>query len=167
VAVIVVAGIVLYTMQARRPERPNAANPYAGQPLPPLHVAGWLNTDRPLGDADLRGKVVLVDYWATWCRPCVRGIPDLIEFNRRFRDAGVLVVGLTSEHGAAVENVKNFVKLKPGMDWPIGYGAGQTFQMMGIEGIPTYMLYDRSGACVWGGHSLAGVEKAVVEALAK
>jgi len=41
-----------------------------------------------------------------------------------------------------------------------------TMQMMGIHAIPTYMLYDRTGVCVWGGHSLDGIEEAAVKALA-
>ena len=161
---LAVAAVIFIKLQGGRPKPENV---FAGQPLPPLYVAGWLNTDRPLTTADLQGKVVLVDYWATWCGPCVRGIPDVIQFNKKFRDAGVLVVGLTSEDGAAAQLVKNFVETRDGMDWPIGYGAGQTFQMMGIEAIPRYMLYDRSGTCVWGGHSLDGIEQAAVAALAK
>jgi thiol-disulfide isomerase/thioredoxin len=165
---LVIIGVAAYALIKMQAGRPKAANPYAGQPLPPLHVvSGWLNTSRPVTAADLQGKVVLFDYWATWCGPCVRGIPDVIDFHRRFRDSGVVVIGLTSEAGPAVQQVKNFVETRDGMNWPIGYGAGQTFRMMGIEGIPMYMLYDRTGTSIWGGHSLAGLEAAAVEALAK
>ncbi len=160
--VLALAAVILIKIQSGRTQ---AVGPYVGQPLPPLNAAGWLNTPKPVTAADLAGKVVLIDYWATWCGPCVRGIPDLIQFHKRFSDAGVLVVGLTSEEGAAAQYVKNFVETKDGMDWPIGYGAGMTFQMVGIEGIPTYMLFDRSGTCVWGGHSLDGIESAAVAAL--
>ena len=93
-------------------------------------------------------------------------MPELVAFHQRFRGTGVVVVGLTSEDGAAVEQVRNVVASR-GMVWPIGYGAGLTFQMMGIHGIPTYVLYDRSGTSVWGGHSLAGLEEAAIEALAR
>ena len=162
--IIGVAVAILLTMQGQRPK---AASPYAGRPLPPLQVAGWINTDKPLTTADLQGKIVLVDFWATWCRPCVRGLPKLIEVHKRYRDVGVVVVGLTSEDGPAAQQVKNFVATKNGMDWPIGYGAGLTFRMMDVEAIPTYILYDRSGTSVWGGHSLSGIDEAIVAALAK
>ena len=161
---LLLAAAILLTVQARRPK---PANVYAGLPLPPLHAAGWLNSEKPLTTADLQGKVVLVDYWATWCGPCVRGLPELIRFNKRYRDLGVHVVGLTSEDGPAAQHVKNFVETRDGMDWPIGYGAGLTMQKMGVEGIPMYVLYDRSGVSVWGGHSFAGLEEAVTAALAE
>ena len=165
---LVVVGVAVAILLTFQGQRPKAAHPYAGRPLPPLQVAGWINTNKPLEAADLQGKIVLVDFWATWCRPCVRGIPELIEVHKRYRDVGVLVVGLTSEDGpAAVQQVKNFVATKDGMVWPIGYGAGLTFRMMEVEAIPTYILYDRSGTSVWGGHSLSGIDEAIVAALAK
>ena len=163
-AVMVVAGAVLISLQLKRPKEPSA---YAGLPLPPLHAGGWLNTPGPVTSADLAGKVVLVDYWATFCGPCLRELPNLIKFHQRFHDKGVFIVGLTSEGGAAVQHVKNLVETREGMDWPIGYGAGLTFEMMQVEYIPTYVLYDKTGVSVWGGHSLDGLEDAAVAALAK
>lgn len=163
VVLIVIAVFALLWFQSQRPQN---QGPFVGQPLPPLHASGWINSAQPVTDADLKGKVVLVDYWATWCGPCVQGIPEVIAFRNRFRDSGVMVIGLTSERELEVETVKNFVAAKQGMDWPIGYGAGMTFKMMGVQAIPTYMLYDRTGTCIWGGHSLAGAEAAAVRALA-
>jgi len=165
--ILVIVGIAAYVLVKMQANRPAAPNAYAGLPLPPLQVSGWLNTARPVTSADLEGKVVLFDFWATWCGPCVRGIPDVIEFHRRYRDAGVVVIGLSSEDGQAAQMVKNFVETRDGMVWPVGYGAGPTFQMMNIQGIPTYILYDRTGTSVWGGHSLDGLEAATVAALAK
>jgi thiol-disulfide isomerase/thioredoxin len=164
VMVLGVAAAILITIQARRPKPPNE---FAGLPLPPLEVSGWINTEKPLVDADLRGQIVLVDYWATWCGPCVRGMPELVRFNKLHRDLGVKVIGFTSEEGPAVQQVKNFVESKDGIDWPIAYGAGMVLQKMDIVGIPTYVLYDRSGNSVWGGHSLDGIEEFVARELAK
>lgn len=162
--VLVLAGVILITLQSRR-AKPTSG--YTGRPLPPLQVAGWINVDKPLTNEDLQGKIVLVDFWATWCRPCVRGIPELIQFNDRYRDQGVAVVGLTAEDGDAAEQVKSFVQSRDGMIWPIGYGARLPFEMMGIEGIPTYLLFDRTGTSVWGGHSLYGIEEVLLPLLAE
>jgi thiol-disulfide isomerase/thioredoxin len=159
-----VAAAILITIQARRPKPPNE---FTGLPLPPLEVAGWLNTEKPLTTADLKGKLVLVDYWATWCGPCLRGMPELIRFNKQHHDLGVQLVGFTSEGGAAIQNVKNYVESKDGIDWPIAYGAGLVEQKMGIEAIPTYILYDRSGTSIWGSHSLDGIEQFIAQELAK
>ncbi len=164
VVVLGVAAAILVTIQARRPKPPNE---FEGLPLPALEVSGWINRDKPLTDADLRGKIVLVDYWATWCGPCMRSMPELVRFNKLHRDLGVQVVGFTSEDGPAVQQVKNYVESKDGIDWPIAYGAGMVFRKMDIVGIPTYVLYDRSGTSVWGGHSLDGIEEFVAKELAR
>lgn len=159
-----VAAAILITIQARRPKPPHE---YAGLPLPPLEVAGWFNSDKPLSAADLEGKIVLVDYWATWCGPCMRSMPELVRFNKLHRDLGVKVVGFTSEDGPAVQLVKNYIESKDGIDWPIAYGAALVEQKMNVDVIPTYVLYDRTGTSVWGGHSLDGIEEYVTKELAK
>jgi thiol-disulfide isomerase/thioredoxin len=160
---LVAAVSVLIAIQWTRPKPPD---PFAGQPLPPLQVSGWINADKPLTAADLAGKIVLVDYWATWCGPCVRAMPEVVRFNKRYHDLGVKVIGFTAEDGPGIQHVKNYVESKDGIDWPIAYGAGPTFDMMNVEGIPTYVLYGRNGMSVWGGHSMDGVDDALAAALA-
>ncbi len=96
-ALLVAAAAILIALQRARPRA--SAGAYVGLPLPPLDAGGWLNTKKPLTASDLRGKVVLVDFWASDCGPCLRSLPDLIEFNKRYHDRGVEIVGLSPENG--------------------------------------------------------------------
>jgi thiol-disulfide isomerase/thioredoxin len=163
VLLIVVAGAALVAIQLRRPKPPN---PLVGLGLPPLEAGGWLNVDTPLSADALRGNIVLVDFWATDCPSCVSDMPELVEFHKQFAERGVKVVGLTHEPTTERERVRQYVE-QAGIDWPIGYGAGFTFELAGVHATPTYMLFDRTGRSVWGGHSLDGLEDATLAALAR
>jgi thiol-disulfide isomerase/thioredoxin len=70
--------------------------------------------------SDFRGKVLVVDFWATNCPPCVRLVPKLAELSRKYRDKGLEVVGLTSDDRADQERVIEFLK-KRGADYTVGY----------------------------------------------
>jgi thiol-disulfide isomerase/thioredoxin len=124
-------------------------------------------TGKTIRLSDFRGKVVLVDFWASDCVPCVQHVPELIEFNKRYHDRGVEIVGLSLESGYRAQHLRAFVEMRDGLDWPIGYDAPMAYEVMDINGTPTYLLYDRSGRSVWGGHSLDGLEDAVVKLLAE
>jgi thiol-disulfide isomerase/thioredoxin len=163
-ALVILAIVILVTIQMRRP-RPQG--PFVGLKLPAMEAAGWLNTDGPLSADDLRGKVVLVDFWATTCPPCRHHMPELVEFHQQFQGAGLKVVGLTPEPEFAVDEIKRYVESVEGLDFAIGYGAGFVYEVLGVRFTPTYILFDRTGRSVWGGHSLGGLEEAAVEALAE
>jgi thiol-disulfide isomerase/thioredoxin len=70
--------------------------------------------------SDFRGKVMVVDFWATYCPPCVKQVPQLAELSKRYRDKGVEVVGLTSDEKSDQEQVVEFLK-KAEADYTVGY----------------------------------------------
>lgn len=70
--------------------------------------------------SDYRGKVLVVDFWATYCPPCVKQVPQLARLSREYRDKGLEVVGLTSDEKKDQELVVGFLK-KAGADYTIGY----------------------------------------------
>ena len=70
--------------------------------------------------SDFRGKVLLVDFWATSCPPCVRLVPQLAELSRKYRDQGLEVIGLTSDEQENEQQVVEFLK-KQGADYTVGY----------------------------------------------
>ena len=70
--------------------------------------------------SDYRGKVVVVDFWATYCKPCVEQVPQLADLSRKYRDQGLEVVGLTSDDKEDQEKVIQFLK-RHKADYTIGY----------------------------------------------
>jgi thiol-disulfide isomerase/thioredoxin len=65
-----------------------------GSDAAPLAVEAWVNGD-PLTDGDLKGKVVLLDFWAVWCGPCIGTFPNLIDWHEKYADKGLVIIGLT------------------------------------------------------------------------
>lgn len=149
-----------------------------GAPMPEFLAEGWLNVGEPPGaDADgsprlpsrenLKGKVVLVDAWATWCPPCRASMPKLAKIHQQYESLGVQFVGLTPETAAERSAIEGFVGSVEGFTWPVGYGANLSLDMLGVEVLPTMVVFDKRGTATWSSTSTQGLEAALDEALAR
>jgi peroxiredoxin len=93
----------------------------------------------------LRGKVVLVNFWATWCPPCRKEIPDLGALYAQFRKRGLVILAISDEEAG---KVAGFAKVQD-MKYPILLDTGhQVNELFGVEGIPKSFVYDRDGKIV-------------------
>jgi peroxiredoxin len=95
--------------------------------------------------SDLRGKVVLVNFWATWCPPCRKEMPDLETLYQRFGSKGFVVLGISDEEAAKVEP---FIRERK-FSFPILLDPGRrVHDSFVVEGIPKSFVYDRDGKLV-------------------
>ena len=100
---------------------------------------------REISSADLRGKVVLIDFWATWCQPCKKEMPGYQKLLDRYGSRGLAVVGFKFDTMRDMEDPVQFAK-RIGVRYPLAVAADDLKQKFGgIEGLPTTLLYDRDG----------------------
>ena len=98
-----------------------------------------------MSSADLRGKVVLIDFWATWCQPCKKEMPGYQKLLDRYGSRGFAIIGFKLDTMIDAEDPLRFAK-RIGVRYPLVVAADDLMQKFGgIEGIPTTMLYDRQG----------------------
>jgi peroxiredoxin/YHS domain-containing protein len=118
--------------------------------------------------ADFKDKVVLVDFWATWCKPCVAAMPDLQKLHDKLAPKGFSVVGVSLDENGA-KSVKPFLD-KRKFSYPILLDQKEVWKRWGVRSIPAMFLIDKNGQVVrqWVGKAdKKDVEKAVIELLAR
>jgi len=99
---------------------------------------------QPVGEASLRGKVVLVNFWATWCGPCRVEMPLLEQMYQRHRDRGFVLLGLSVDR-AGEQAVRDYVRSR-GVTYPVAVvGAREEGAFGGVRGYPTSFLLGRDG----------------------
>ncbi|MBI3693769.1 MAG: TlpA family protein disulfide reductase [Acidobacteria bacterium] len=96
---------------------------------------------------DFKGKVVILDFWATWCGPCKIEIPWFIEFQRKYKDQGFTVIGVSMDEGGW-QTVRPFVE-EFKMNYPVLIGNDDTAQSFGgVDVLPTTFIIDKQGRIV-------------------
>lgn len=119
----------------------------------------------------LKGKVVLIDFFAHWCGPCKAAFPSMVEMYKDLKSKGLEIVGFTTYYGyyGTERNISKddeFAKMKDfmaehKMTWPVVYGERSNFENYGVTGIPHVALLDKDGnvSHIKIGYSEAGMKE--------
>lgn len=89
-----------------------------------------------------RGKVLVINFWATWCAPCVKEFPGLMNLRREFSEDDLTIVGISLDY--SLRPVENFVKLNK-VNFPILLDDESIASMLSIKSIPRTLIYNRAG----------------------
>ncbi len=97
--------------------------------------------------SDYKGKIVIIDFWATWCPPCRKGIPDLIDLQKNY-SKDLVIVGISLDQERTIKDLKPFIE-NYGINYPVVLGDEKVVKDYGgINAIPTSFIVDRKGFIV-------------------
>ena len=132
---------VLFVANIYSQEKKLWAKSFLNKKAPELTVEKWV-TEKP----NTKGKFILIDFWATWCGPCKKVIPELNDFSKKFKDQ-LVVIGITNEPKKVIKRMKD-----PKITY---YNAIDTKQRLysiyEIKGIPHCVIINPDGIVVWEG----------------
>lgn len=134
-----------------------------GKPAPELQTAKWFQGE--MTNDSMKGKVVLLDLWATWCGPCKAAMPHTDELAKKYADKGLVVAAICSS--GEEEFVPAFIKEK-GLTLPMAWDKdASTFKAFAGQWYPTYVLIDKTGTVRAIGLNSDSVEKAIEKLIAE
>ena len=136
-----------------------------GDKAPPLEVKEWIQGE-PVVLADGAGKhVYVVEFWATWCGPCLQSIPHLSKLAEKFKAQGLEIVGVSDEDAEKVREFAKDGKFKYHVAVDKDRNTNGVY-MEGVPGIPHAFVVDKQGVVVWKGHPMAGLDGVLEKVLA-
>ena len=146
------------------PDEPKTVGLKRGQIAPPLE--GKDLDGKTIKLSDHRGKVVLVDFWATWCEPCKKAIPHEKEMVKRLEGRPFAFIGVCIS--PAAEDLRNFLKKTP-LPWPNIYDGqpGRLAEDWRVDGFPTMAVIDAEGIIRYRDYGGPGVEATIDMLLAE
>ncbi|MBM3848365.1 MAG: TlpA family protein disulfide reductase [Verrucomicrobia bacterium] len=136
-----------------------------GMKAPALHIQDWIQK-KPAMDwgNPTDTNIYIVEFWATWCGPCRVSIPHLSELQSKYRDQGVVFVGISNEKP---DVIRPFVaKMGEKMNYAVAADANdqttrEYFQAFNVRGIPHAFIVSRDRRIVWQGHPMMGLDQAI------
>jgi cytochrome c biogenesis protein CcmG, thiol:disulfide interchange protein DsbE len=132
-----------------------------GAPAIPISLDNWINSE-PLELEKLKGKIVVLDFWATWCGPCIAGIPKLNAMAEKYA-ADVVFIGICHPRGA--EKMADTVTAK-GIAYPVAVDTdSEAIMAYKVNGFPDYHIIDREGKVVLADCANAKVEEVIQKLL--
>jgi thiol-disulfide isomerase/thioredoxin len=129
------------------------ASPGAGGPAPALHVETFVSAPVD-ASADLtahRGKVVVLEFWATWCGPCVQAIPHMNQLVAAFEGQPVVFLAISDEDE---ETLLEFLDRRDMRAWVASDPDASARSSYGVRSFPTAVVIDREGRVTWTGHPM-------------
>lgn len=140
---LAVIGLAGCTQHPPPPKTAVVAAGEIGSHLPEFSVKDLQGHE--VSSADLHGRVVLIDFWATWCQPCKQEMPGYQKLADRYGSQGFAVVGFKFDTMMDMEDPEKFAK-QIGVRYPLAVASDELKQKFGgIKGLPTTLLYDRQG----------------------
>jgi thiol-disulfide isomerase/thioredoxin len=132
-----------------------------GQPAADIYLSKWI-TPNPPQVKNLKGRVYLIEFWATWCGPCVSSIGTLNKLYDKYAPQGLEIIALSQDRDEAM--LAKFVNDK-NIRYSVAIDRG-TVNYFGVTGYPTTVLVDHTGKIIWRGHPWDwGMEKNIKKAL--
>lgn len=133
-----------------------------GDAAPPLDIAEWVKGGAVDLAAGKGNQIYVVEFWATWCPPCRASVPHLTEMQKKYKDKGLTIIGISDEPVAVV---RPFVdKQADKMEFTVAVDRDRAtyaryMNSFGVKGIPHAFIIDLQGRVAWHGHPMSGMDE--------